>query len=128
MFALMTAGQATSTIDAAQMVLRNNDVPLISHDLDFLSTIRSHHVLLVTVLGGHSHVVTACRDVLLPQVEDLTRIIRQRAHNDVMRRTLHMTVLLCIWRVTEAFFSQIAVTLQMCKRTVMHIVRRNTSS
>jgi hypothetical protein len=31
-------------------------------------------------------------------------------HDDVFRRTMHMTVLLHIWRVTEAFFSQIAVT------------------
>jgi hypothetical protein len=109
-FALMTAGQATSTIDAAQMVLRNNDVPLILHDLDFSSAIRSHCVLLVTVLGSHSRVVTACRDVLLPQVEDLTRIIRQRSHAEVMLRTLWMAVLLCIWRVTEAFFQHVAVT------------------
>jgi hypothetical protein len=40
-FALMTTGQATSTIDAAQMVLRNNDVPRILHDMDFVSTIPS---------------------------------------------------------------------------------------
>ncbi len=109
-FALMTTGQATSTVDAAQMVLRNNDVPRILHDMDFVSTIRSYYVLLLTVLGPHSRVAIAYRDVLLPQVDDLARIIRQRSHDDVFRRTMYMTVLLYIWRVTEAFFSQIAVT------------------
>jgi hypothetical protein len=79
-FALMTTGQATSAVDAAQMVLRNNDVPRILHDMDFLSTIRSYYALLFAVLESHSRVAIACRDVLLPQVNDLARILRQRSH------------------------------------------------
>jgi hypothetical protein len=71
---------------------------------------RSYYVLLLTVLGPHSRVAIAYRDVLLPQVDDLARIIRQRSHDDVFCRTMYMTVLLYIWRVTEAFFSQISVT------------------
>lgn len=107
-FSLMTSGSATSTVDATQLVLKNNDVVVIDSDLDFISTLQAYYVLLVTLLSDHSRLVQAYHDQIVPLIADLTRIIRRRCFTETDRKTTYMKVLLFIWRVTESYLCTLA--------------------
>jgi hypothetical protein len=93
LYNLLNSGPGGATIDASAIMLRNKDIPVINHDLDFISTIQAYYVLLLTVLGAHSQVTQSYPASLLPHVEELANIIQMRSFQDHERQTIYMKVL-----------------------------------
>jgi hypothetical protein len=74
---LLNSRAGRTTIDALALVLRNKDIPVINHALDFISTIRAYYVLLVesTAAGVHSRAIEAYAVSLLPHMEELENML-----------------------------------------------------
>jgi hypothetical protein len=107
-FALMIAGQATSNMNVADLVLRNNQILVLDNEMDFILHLQAYFVLLVTFLGMASRAVQAYMNELLPHATDLAFSIRHRSPLESQRRTVYMTVLMYIFRVMNVYLTELA--------------------
>ena len=90
-------------MDAAQLILQNDDVEYVTDSQTFQSYIEGFGVLLEVLFGPTAPFVTRYREDLIPQLRALCGTIQQSIEFSQWP-TIYLLIMVAIWRDTNAYW------------------------
>ena len=111
-YEVLTSGVGAPSMDAAQLILQNDDVEYVTDSQTFQSYIEGFGVLIEVLFGPTAPFVTRYREDLIPQLRALCGSIKQSIE-DAQRPTIYLLIMVAVWRDTNAYWRNLTNPLNV---------------
>ena len=111
-YEVLTSGVGAPSMDAAQLILQNDDVEYVGDSQTFQSYVEGFGVLLEVLFGPTAPFVARYREDLVPQLRALCGTIKQTIEV-TQEPTIYLLIMVTIWRYTNAYWRSLTNPLNV---------------